>query len=98
MKAAAYLQVTGFRDPYVLEVGGNGRDWRIVIGSGIAGEGGALLVYASKELTSGTWSMHLRQCRLMVSVPVPGGTYGVLNSFAGTGHHCISKETCNGGC
>ena len=43
----------GFRDPYVIETGGGGRDWRIVLGSGIAGRGGALLVYASAELTSG---------------------------------------------
>jgi hypothetical protein len=43
----------GFRDPFVIEAGGGGRDWRIVLGSGIAGRGGALLVYASPELTSG---------------------------------------------
>ena len=43
----------GFRDPYVIQVGGSGRDWRIIIGSGIAGKGGTLLVYASKELASG---------------------------------------------
>ena len=46
-------QVMGFRDPYVIEAGGGGRKWRIVLGSGIAGAGGALLVYASSELTSG---------------------------------------------
>ena len=43
----------GFRDPYVIQVGGSGNDWRIVIGSGIDGKGGALLVYASTELTTG---------------------------------------------
>lgn len=43
----------GFRDPYVIEAGGGDRDWRIVVGSGFAGAGGALLVYTSPELTSG---------------------------------------------
>ncbi len=43
----------GFRDPYVIETGGSGRNWRIVLGSGIAGAGGSLLVYSSPELTSG---------------------------------------------
>ena len=46
-------QVMGFRDPYVIETGGSGRKWRIMLGSGIAGAGGSLLVYSSPELTSG---------------------------------------------
>ena len=46
-------QVMGFRDPYIIEAGGGAHKWRIVLGSGIAGAGGALLVYASPELTSG---------------------------------------------
>ncbi len=46
-------QVMGFRDPYIIETGGAGRNWRIVLGSGIASAGGSLLVYSSPELTSG---------------------------------------------
>lgn len=47
------LPVTGFRDPYVIQTGGNGRDWLLVIGSGIDNKGGALLLYRSQELSSG---------------------------------------------
>ena len=47
------MQVMGFRDPYIIESGGGGNNWRIMLGSGIAGAGGTLLVYASPDLTSG---------------------------------------------
>ena len=57
-------QVMGFRDPYVIQTGGGGRDWRIVLGSGIAGQGGALLVYASPELTSGAAPCNAVQSRM----------------------------------
>ena len=43
----------GFRDPYVIQTGSDSKDWRIVLGSGIDGQGGALLVYSSQDLTSG---------------------------------------------
>ena len=41
------LEVTGFRDPYVWSEGGQ---WRMAVGSGIAGVGGTVLVYTSRDL------------------------------------------------
>lgn len=34
------------------------RDWLLVLGSGIAGQGGALLLYRSRSLSSGTIVFH----------------------------------------
>lgn len=45
--------LTGFRDPFVFQRGGSGREWITLVGSGIQGEGGAVLVYRSSDLTSG---------------------------------------------
>mmetsp|Transcript_3104 Transcript_3104/g.8988 ORF Transcript_3104/g.8988 Transcript_3104/m.8988 type:complete len:620 (+) Transcript_3104:733-2592(+) len=47
------LPVTGFRDPYVIQTGGNSREWLLLIGSGIDKQGGALLLYRSQQLSSG---------------------------------------------
>lgn len=41
------LEVTGFRDPFVWRENG---EWRMVVGSGIRGEGGAVLLYRSPDL------------------------------------------------
>ena len=46
--------LTGFRDPFVLQRGGHGKEWIILVGSGIRDVGGAVLVYRSDDLTSGT--------------------------------------------
>lgn len=43
----AGLEVTGFRDPYVWR---EGKDWRLVLGSGFPGRGGAALLYRSPNL------------------------------------------------
>lgn len=45
--APAGLEVTGFRDPYVWR---EGEEWRLVLGSGIPGRGGAVLLYRSPNL------------------------------------------------
>lgn len=45
--------LTGFRDPFVLQRGGHGKEWIILVGSGIRDVGGAVLVYRSDDLTSG---------------------------------------------
>ncbi len=39
---------------YIIQTGGNGREWLLLIGSGIDGRGGALLLYRSDHLSSGT--------------------------------------------
>lgn len=46
------LQVVGFRDPFVWK---EGDDWLMVVGSGVKGKGGAILLYASKDLRSWTY-------------------------------------------
>ncbi len=43
----AGLEVTGFRDPYVWR---EGEGWRLVLGSGFPGRGGAALLYRSPNL------------------------------------------------
>jgi beta-fructofuranosidase len=43
----AGLAVTGFRDPSIWREGGS---WRMSIGAGFEGQGGAVLLYASKDL------------------------------------------------
>lgn len=40
---------------YVIQAGGYGRDYLLLIGSGIDGRSGALLLYRSQHLTSGKW-------------------------------------------
>ena len=41
------LEVTGFRDPYVWK---EGQQWMMAVGSGIAGVGGTVLLYKSRDL------------------------------------------------
>jgi sucrose-6-phosphate hydrolase SacC (GH32 family) len=75
----AHMGLTGWRDPFVFEVGaeagggggggGGGarsafaqaREWRMLIGSGLKGQGGAALVYRSSELTAG-WELEGTLC------------------------------------
>jgi beta-fructofuranosidase len=48
----AGLAVTGFRDPYVWR---EDNGWSMVLGSGIRGQGGAVLLYHSSDLTEWTY-------------------------------------------
>ena len=59
-------KLTGFRDPYIIQRGGEGRPWKIAIGSGVRGQGGTILQYTSNELLQGPrtlileyWDTHL---------------------------------------
>ena len=47
------MPLVGWRDPFVFQQGGNGNDWIILMGSGIKGEGGAVLVYKTQNLKAG---------------------------------------------
>lgn len=47
------LQLVGWRDPYIFERGGNGKEWGMLMGSGLKGKGGAVLIYRSVDLYSG---------------------------------------------
>lgn len=44
------MPLVGWRDPFVFQQGGSGSDWIILMGSGIKGEGGAVLVYRTQNL------------------------------------------------
>ena len=48
----AGLTVTGFRDPCVWR---EGNEWRMALGSGFAGKGGAILLYSSPDLRQWTY-------------------------------------------
>jgi beta-fructofuranosidase len=48
----AGLRVTGFRDPCVWR---EGNEWRMALGSGFAGKGGAILLYRSPNLRQWTY-------------------------------------------
>ncbi|BDA48086.1 Fructan 6-exohydrolase [Coccomyxa sp. Obi] len=45
--------LVGFRDPYIIQRGVDGRPWQLIIGSGVKGKGGTLLLYTSDNLLSG---------------------------------------------
>ncbi|KAG2484235.1 hypothetical protein HYH03_016970 [Edaphochlamys debaryana] len=52
-------QLTAWRDPWFVEAGdGAGREWTMLIGSGLKGAGGTALVYRSADITRGVsaWS------------------------------------------
>lgn len=49
----AHIPLTGWRDPFIFEKGGPGKEWTMLIGSGIKGAGGAVMVYKSMALTAG---------------------------------------------
>lgn len=46
------VSVTGFRDPCVWR---EGSEWRMIVGSGFAGKGGAILLYRSSDLRHWTY-------------------------------------------
>jgi beta-fructofuranosidase len=48
----AGLAVTGFRDPYVWR---EGKNWMLILGSGVAHKGGAILLYSSADLRRWTY-------------------------------------------
>lgn len=48
----AGLSVTGFRDPCLWR---EGNEWKMVLGSGVAGKGGAILLYRSPDLRTWTY-------------------------------------------
>lgn len=89
------LPLTGWRDPYVIQKGGNGRDWVILMGAGLKGEGGTTLIYRAQELTS-AWVYDgllclgdpdlgaMWECPLLLEVPpAPGMGTGVDIGIAG---------------
>ena len=47
------MQLTGFRDPFVIQRGQDGQPWQLIIGSGVKGRGGTILLYQSAHAASG---------------------------------------------
>ena len=47
--------LTGFRDPFIIQKGGKGKPWRLIIGSGTKEHGGTILLYESNVPTHGEW-------------------------------------------
>ena len=48
------LPLVGWRDPFIFETGGDGKEWGMLLGSGLKGKGGAVLIYRSASLHEGT--------------------------------------------
>lgn len=55
------MPLVGWRDPFIFEVkgqGGNGREWGMLMGSGLKGQGGAIMIYRSDNLYGGmSWDV-----------------------------------------
>lgn len=47
------IKLTGFRDPYIIQRGDEQKKWKMLLGSGVEGQGGTLLVYEASDLASG---------------------------------------------
>jgi beta-fructofuranosidase len=65
------LAVEGFRDPCVWQ---EGRDWLMTVGSGIKGQGGAILLYRSRDLLQWEYRGPLLVGDLKSKRPFPTGT------------------------
>ncbi|KAK9867678.1 hypothetical protein WJX84_009640 [Apatococcus fuscideae] len=48
--------LTGFRDPFIIQKGAQGKPWRLIIGSGTKADGGTILLYESAVPTHG-WEL-----------------------------------------
>lgn len=49
----ANLPLVGWRDPFIFEAGGEGREWGMLMGTGLKGKGGAVMIYRSTDLNQG---------------------------------------------
>eukprot|EP00192_Tetraselmis_astigmatica_P024784 CAMPEP_0117660726 /NCGR_PEP_ID=MMETSP0804-20121206/7120_1 /TAXON_ID=1074897 /ORGANISM="Tetraselmis astigmatica, Strain CCMP880" /LENGTH=696 /DNA_ID=CAMNT_0005467471 /DNA_START=398 /DNA_END=2488 /DNA_ORIENTATION=+ len=75
------LPLTGWRDPFIVQEGGGGKEWVMLMGAGIKGVGGTVLLYRSPDLKSGwrydgllctgcpEWG-YMWECPLLVELPV----------------------------
>lgn len=56
------MKLAGFRDPYIIQTGGANQKWKMLLGSGIEGQGGTLLLYETADLTSGLHQITISAC------------------------------------
>jgi beta-fructofuranosidase len=47
------MPLVGWRDPYIFEVGDGTRPWKMLMGSGLKGQGGAVMIYRADTLLGG---------------------------------------------
>ena len=55
------MPLVGWRDPFIFEVKGkqgNGREWGMLMGSGLKGQGGAIMIYRSESLYGGMSALY----------------------------------------
>jgi len=93
------LQVTGFRDPSPWK---QGDWWYMTIGSGIAGQGGAVLLYRSRDLQSWQY-MHLLAQQSAGNAPFAGPAdarvvWECPEFFALNGRHVLIYSTAGKTC
>ena len=53
------MPLVGWRDPYIFEVGDGTRPWKMLMGSGLKGQGGAVMIYRADTLLGGDLSLAL---------------------------------------
>jgi sucrose-6-phosphate hydrolase SacC (GH32 family) len=71
---AAALQLTGWRDPFILErPSGSSPWWYVMVGAGVKDKCGTALVYRSRDLKHGTWDVML-MFWMYVCLAVPPGS------------------------
>ena len=58
----------GWRDPFIFETGGDGREWGMLLGSGLKGKGGAVLIYRSASLYDGVTLLAAESCGPLMAV------------------------------
>ena len=57
------MPLVGWRDPFIFETKGkqgNGREWGMLMGSGLKGQGGAIMIYRSESLCKGKHTDNIR--------------------------------------
>lgn len=88
----AGLPLSCWRDPFFLKRGdpSTGKEWTVLLASGLRGRGGAVLVFKSPRLLTGGPGLPLPLvCGGCRGVAWSGlGPAGVFNSFQGAAHRC----------
>ena len=60
------LPLVGWRDPFIFEIKGkqgNGKEWGMLMGSGLKGQGGAIMIYRSESLYGGMPAPSCNSCK-----------------------------------
>ena len=89
------MPLVGWRDPFIFEIKGkqgNGQEWGMLMGSGLKGQGGAIMIYRSESLYGGTLALCLNllqsTCILQLNV-----SFSVPSCFARCAHEYALSTT-----